>query len=599
MHRILITLTAVLAASLAVATASASAAEVFTNPNPITIPSSGPASPSPSTINVTGQAGKVESVVVSLRGLRHEFPRDVDVLLVSPDGDASVVMSDSCGSNPVQNVTLAFDDNAAAAMPANAACDGLLYRPTDTVASADSWPGAPAGPHASSFARFRGGSPNGAWKLYVSDDAPGKSGKIDFGWNLSIETGEPDAVVPGSPATGAAYPYPLTRTVSGMSGVVSDVNVSLDGVFHERPDDLELLLVGPRGQKVMLMGDSCGTAAIRNFSWTWDDAAPAPMSRQGACPSGARYKPTVNAEVGWPAPAPPRPYEIFLSRFDYDDPNGEWRLYAYDDTPGSANGYFMERFTLDIKTRPPARVGFLEEAADVTEGQSGELRLFRSSGGQGLGPGTVELTSTSASATSGSDFRPVATTVEFERGELQKTVSVEALADSLPEGSETFTVTVGQGTVDATAGTPATATVTIRNAADAPRGAPAAANRTPQAVGDRSAPAVTGVALRPSRFGVAGPRKARRGRRGTTIGYSLSEPATVTVSFQRRGAKRRWVAAGSLRQAGRRGRNRVAFSGRVGRRTLRPGRYRLAITAVDGAGNRSTTPHKTFRIVRR
>jgi hypothetical protein len=43
----------------------------------------------------------------------------------------------------------------------------------------------------------------------------------------------------------------------------------------------------------------------------------------------------------------------------------------------------------------------------------------------------------------------------------------------------------------------------------------------------------------------------------------------------------------------------VPFSGRLGRRALKPGRYRAVIAATDAAGNKSSTVTLTFRIVRR
>jgi hypothetical protein len=47
------------------------------------------------------------------------------------------------------------------------------------------------------------------------------------------------------------------------------------------------------------------------------------------------------------------------------------------------------------------------------------------------------------------------------------------------------------------------------------------------------------------------------------------------------------------------GAKRLAFSGRVGKRALKPGRYRMAITATDAAGNRSRTRVLKLTIVRR
>jgi hypothetical protein len=71
------------------------------------------------------------------------------------------------------------------------------------------------------------------------------------------------------------------------------------------------------------------------------------------------------------------------------------------------------------------------------------------------------------------------------------------------------------------------------------------------------------------------------------------------VSTLRRGRpRRRGVTAGSLRRAASAGTNRVAFSGRAGRRALRPGAYRLVVKATDAAGNRATTKPRALRVIR-
>jgi hypothetical protein len=54
-----------------------------------------------------------------------------------------------------------------------------------------------------------------------------------------------------------------------------------------------------------------------------------------------------------------------------------------------------------------------------------------------------------------------------------------------------------------------------------------------------------------------------------------------------------------LRRSADSGRNTVLFSGRIGVRALKPGRYRLTIVAADEAGNRSRPVRRSFRIVRR
>jgi hypothetical protein len=101
--------------------------------------------------------------------------------------------------------------------------------------------------------------------------------------------------------------------------------------------------------------------------------------------------------------------------------------------------------------------------------------------------------------------------------------------------------------------------------------------------------------------------------------YRLSEAAVVTIRLQRRVAGRRkgrrrvrptpklarakrckrYVAAGKLTRAGGPGKVSVPFSGRIGRRALPLGSYRVTLTAADMAGNRSAPSRVTFRIVRR
>ncbi|MFM6671066.1 MAG: S8 family serine peptidase, partial [Dolichospermum sp.] len=57
---------------------------IFSNPNPITIPDSGTSTPYPSTINVSGLSGNINSLKVTLTNLSHTWPDDIDVLLVGP-----------------------------------------------------------------------------------------------------------------------------------------------------------------------------------------------------------------------------------------------------------------------------------------------------------------------------------------------------------------------------------------------------------------------------------------------------------------------------------------------------------------------------------
>ena len=88
--------------------------------------------------------------------------------------------------------------------------------------------------------------------------------------------------------------------------------------------------------------------------------------------------------------------------------------------------------------------------------------------------------------------------------------------------------------------------------------------------------------------------------RGTLLRFRSSEAAVLRIAIQRvrRGQRPRLRAAGTLTRRVAAGAGRVRLSGRIGRRALRPGSYRLRLTAVDAAGNRSAPRLLRFRVVR-
>jgi subtilisin-like proprotein convertase family protein len=440
MHHLLLCIAVVVAAMGVVAASASADYGTYENANQIDIPDQGRASDYPSTIDVQGLPGRITDVTVALRGLSHTRPADLDILLVSPDGDDSFVMSDACGTG-FENYSFYFTKNAASSMPSgpSSSCDQVVYRPT-AYEPGETLPFVAGNTHVADFDEFAGGHPNGTWRLYVHDDNYGDSGTIRLGWSLGIQTAVPDAVVPGNTTTGAADPYPVTQSVSGLRGVSSDLNVSLNGVYHRQVDDLQLVLLGPRGQKVKLMGNACYGSRALSTDWTWDDEAAVPMPHFGGCPTGV-YKPTTyDPSLPAPAPGPAGPYLNSMARFDGSDPNGDWRLYAYDDYPGAGDGFFVKRFTLGITMRPKARTAFTESAVSVAEGKARELTLHRSANGQTLGPGSVTVMSSPGTATSGTDYKPVSTKIDFQRGQTEAKISVAALADAIREGPETFTL---------------------------------------------------------------------------------------------------------------------------------------------------------------
>ena len=105
-------------------------------------------------------------------------------------------------------------------------------------------------------------------------------------------------------------------------------------------------------------------------------------------------------------------------------------------------------------------------------------------------------------------------------------------------------------------------------------------------------PALTGLVLAPARFRAArrGPAIVRRGRTGAALRFRLSKPALVRFAIRPGGERVRFQVRG------RRGLNRMRFSGRIRGRALADGAYTLTAIAVDRAGRASMPSAVRFEI---
>jgi subtilisin-like proprotein convertase family protein len=213
------------------------------NPASIAIPGSGtgastgaPSNPYPSNINISGVTGTVTKVTATLRGFSHTFPGDVDILLVAPNGQKIILMSDMGSGTDAVNTNITFDDTAPAI---GAAVVSGTFRPTNS-GTGDVFPApAPAAPYGSTLSVFNNLSPNGNWSLYVVDDAGTDVGSISGGWSLSITTADPfcafsqctlgvpaDIVQANDAGACGAFVSFASPTITGSCGVVTGSHAS-------------------------------------------------------------------------------------------------------------------------------------------------------------------------------------------------------------------------------------------------------------------------------------------------------------------------------------------------------------------------------------
>jgi hypothetical protein len=143
-----------------------------------------------------------------------------------------------------------------------------------------------------------------------------------------------------------AVPYPSTITVVGGPTQIGGLRITLFDVTHQFPDNIDVLLEGPQGQKFILMGDAGGPIAVPTpgVTLTFTDTAGQVLPDNGPLATG-NFEPT-NWETpvsSFPAPAPPAPYnepgstvggtgtQTLNGNFFLSNANGTWRLWVRDD----------------------------------------------------------------------------------------------------------------------------------------------------------------------------------------------------------------------------------------------------------------------------
>ncbi|MEQ1920898.1 MAG: LamG-like jellyroll fold domain-containing protein [Pyrinomonadaceae bacterium] len=164
---------------------------------------------------------------------------------------------------------------------------------------------------------------------------------------LSTIPHEPIDMTLGSPAV----PNPSQIVVAGAPNIIGGMRVTLYDIWHDTPDNIDVLLVGPQNQEYVLMADVGGPFSIGQgapVTLTFSDIAPAVLGDSATLVTGL-YRPTTceTPVLNFAGPAPTGPYVepgCALARpqnktlfgtpptgFGMTNPNGTWRLFVRDD----------------------------------------------------------------------------------------------------------------------------------------------------------------------------------------------------------------------------------------------------------------------------
>ncbi len=247
-----------------------------------------------SNIVVSGVPTLVGKVTATLKGISHDFPDDIDALLVGPSGQNLVLVSDAGnpGPNPpgANNVTLVLDDAASSQVAENAALGAsgatVATRPVDydPGGQVDAFPSpAPAPTDATTLSTFNGTNPNGTWRLFIVSDGAPETGTIAGGWCLdfTFDTAAPSVSV--EQAGGQADPTsasPVTFTVS-----FSEAVTGFDA------DDVDLSASTAGGTLVAVVSGGPSTYSVAVSGMASDGAVVASV------PAGAAVDASANAST--------------------------------------------------------------------------------------------------------------------------------------------------------------------------------------------------------------------------------------------------------------------------------------------------------------
>lgn len=154
----------------------------------------------------------------------------------------------------------------------------------------------------------------------------------------------------GSEPRSSLYPSPIT--VSGGPTSIGYLCVTLYGVTHDYFSDVNVLLVAPDGQKIMLLAHAIGSNNSFDTTLSFTPDATAVLPASGAPVESGVYACSAYNPNTMPTPAPGLPYGTSLAPLIGTNANGTWQLFVADDFPASDGGSLTQGWSISFSDLP-------------------------------------------------------------------------------------------------------------------------------------------------------------------------------------------------------------------------------------------------------
>jgi hypothetical protein len=256
----------------------------FCNTGAIGVPNAtGPATPYPSHIFVSGLTGNVGKLTVQLNGLNSSDTQPTDLMLVGPTGAQIIPFAGVGNASTIGGVNITLDDAAADLLGSSTLTSGT-YKPTSMTGGTSlvfpaPAPSASAANYAASdgsatfSSTFNNTTPNGTWSLYAMDSGGSGADSINGGWCVNITPAVAPAITSASSANVnliSPLSFTVTTTGSPTPSITEEGSLPTGVTFTDNGNGTATLSgtpsTGGTFPLVFTAANGAGTNAVQDFT---------------------------------------------------------------------------------------------------------------------------------------------------------------------------------------------------------------------------------------------------------------------------------------------------------------------------------------------